>query len=510
MVRWQVVCRWLRRVAWLIPVVFAAGGALPGRPGVAGAAPLPGDDPANPAIAFDDDFLPETMRVDYYHSGDAEEDRIALERVVADGGWAGGRSRLADTLDLGQYCFEVRDRQSKRLLYARGYCSVFGEWQTTAPAKQQWGTFHESLRFPWPRRPVDVMIKRRHEGDWRELWSAPIDPDSRFVTNVNLPARANVWTLFEHGPPSQKVDLLFLGDGYTAEETEKYHADVRRLAGFLFSAEPFASRRSDFNVRAIDVVSPQSGIAQPRDGVFRRSALSCQYDTFDLERYALTIDNRTLRDVASAAPYDNLIVLLNNKKYGGGGIYNDQTTVAADCQAADYIIVHEFGHHLAGLGDEYYVSNVAYETGKLPAYEPWEPNITALLDASGCKWQDLIAPDTPVPTPWEKEAYEAATSRALRGGQPRTAGSDRDERQSAAAPRRSAAEILQASPYADRVGAFEGASYETKGLFRPMVDCIMFSRHPVGFCPVCRRAIERVIDHQIGRSTDPATPAVQP
>ena len=343
---------------------------------------------------------------------------------------------LTDTLDLGLYCFEVRDQQSQQLLYARGFCSVFGEWQTTAPAKQQWGTFHESLRFPWPRQPVDVVIKRRHEGAWRELWTTTIDPNSRFVVNADLPPpAATSGPSLRMGRRPRKWILLFLGDGYTSAEVAEIprrHAAVGRPT--CSPPSPSQSRRTDFNVRAIDVSSGLSGIAQPRDGVFRRSALSCQYDTFDLERYVLTSDNRTLRDIASAAPYDNLIILLNNKKYGGGGIYNDQTTVAADCMAADYIIVHEFGHHLAGLGDEYYVSNVAYETGKLPRFEPWEPNITALLDTSAWKWKDLVAPDTPIPTPWEKEAFEAA-SRPQHGAAQQQPAADGDDEKSPAASR---------------------------------------------------------------------------
>lgn len=486
-----------RCIAVWIGLLGVCGGLL-AAPRVPGADPARTGDAAEPAVTFDDHFTPETMRVDYYHSGNVNEDRIGLERVVSDGVWAGSRSRLVDTLDLGLYRFEVCDQKSGQLLFARGYCSVYGEWQTTAPAKEQWGTFHESLRFPWPREAVTVVIKRRHEAGWRTLWTTTIDPQSRFVTKVDLPARGKVWTVFENGPPAEKVDVLLLGDGYTAEEMEKFHTDAQRMTQLLFAAEPFASRRADFNVRAIEVASAESGIAQPRDGMFRRSALSCQFDTFDLERYVLTSDNRTVRDIASAAPYDNLIILLNNKKYGGGGIYQDQTTVAVDCSSADYIIVHEFGHHLAGLGDEYYVSNVAYETGKLPQFEPWEPNITALLDPAALKWKDLVAADTPIPTPWEKEAYEGAASRLRPRPVTPSSGDEKSSGGGRPAPR-SAAQILQASPYADRVGAFEGASYEIKGLYRPAVDCIMFSRDPVGFCPVCRRAIERAIDQQIGR-----------
>ncbi|MHB0959992.1 MAG: IgA Peptidase M64 [Pirellulaceae bacterium] len=455
-------------------------------------------------VCFEEYFCPQTMRVDYFHSGDAREDRIALERVVRDGSWAGSRTQMVDALDLGLYGFEVRDCSSQRLLYRRGFCSVFGEWQTTLPAQQVWGTYHESLRFPWPRQPVDVVLKRRHEGDWRELWKISIDPHSRFVVRADTPPAENVWTVFENGSPAEKVDLLLLGDGYTRDDLQKFHMDVRRLVERLFAEEPFHSRRGDFNVRAVDVVSGSSGISQPREGIFHRSALSCQYNTFDLERYALTFDNRTVRDLAAAAPYDNLIILLNSTKYGGGGIYNDQTTVAADSPFADYILVHEFGHHLAGLGDEYYVSNVAYVTGKLPLVEPWEPNVTALLDPSRLKWKDLVDPQTPIPTPWKKDEYEAAAQQIQQRRQqgdtdPQGAALDKRMEKSMREEQAFMTELLGTDSYAGRVGAFEGAGYEAKGLYRPTVDCLMFSRNKVGFCPVCRRAIERAIDQQIGR-----------
>ncbi len=319
------------------------------------------------SVNFDEYFLPQTMRVDYYHSGDAGEDRIALERVIRDGSWAGSRTRLVDTLDFGLYCFEVRDSTSQRLLYSRGFCSVFGEWQTTRPAKQVWGTYHESLRFPWPKQSVDVVLKRRQEGVWRAVWTTTIDPHSRFVFDADLPAGGHVWTVFENGPPRRKSTCCCWA---TDTRPRKCRSSTRMCGGWSNVCLP-KSRfgRADSISTCEPSTSPRasSGIAQPREGLFRRSALSCQYNTFDLERYVLTFDNRTLRDVSSAAPYDNLIILLNNKKYGGGGIYNDQTTVAADSPFADYILVHEFGHHLAGLGDEYYVSDVAYVTGNAAA-----------------------------------------------------------------------------------------------------------------------------------------------
>jgi len=449
------------------------------------------------APVFDTNFTGRTMRVDYFHSGTATEEHISLSQVVADGPWPGSRTRLVDNLNLGTYLFEVADQANSQLLYSRGFSSVFAEWRETAEAKQIWRTYHESLRFPWPRRPVRVTLKKRgDDGAFRAIWITDIDPNSRFVNTADIAPQGQPWTVFENGPASEKVDIAVLGDGYTAAEMGKFHADVLHLVGALFQEEPFRNRKSDFNVRAVDLPSAESGVTRPHAGVFHRSPLSTHYSTFDSERYVLTFDNRRLRDVASAVPYDFLVVLINEKTYGGGGIFNDQTIVAAGNDYAEYLFIHEFGHHFAGLGDEYYTSDVAYETGAGAKPEPWEPNLTALHDPANLKWKDLVLRDTPLPTPWNKEEYEKE-SQAVQEVRHKIRSSGAPEEEMEKLFRDEEAKetrMLASGPYAGKVGAFEGAGYETKGLYRPTTDCIMFSRDKVGFCPVCRRAIERMID----------------
>ncbi|HKZ51747.1 MAG TPA: IgA Peptidase M64 [Candidatus Acidoferrales bacterium] len=442
-------------------------------------------------------FTDRTMRVDYLHSGTASEEHISLDQVVSDGPWPGSRTQLLDGLNLGKYFFEVVDRETNRVLYSRGFSSIFGEWETTPEAKKVWRTYHESLRFPWPRRPVQVTLKKRDaQNAFRELWTTVIDPNSRSVIPADLPPRGRVWTLFENGPAAEKVDFLLLGDGYTAAETEKFHADAQRLVDALFQHEPFRSRKRDFNVRAIDLAAAQSGVSRPHAGIFRRSPLSAHYSTFDTERYVLSTDNRTLRDLASAAPYEFLVILLNERTYGGGGIYNLQATVPADNAFAVYVFVHEFGHHFADLGDEYYTSDVAYETGAAELPEPWEPNITALHDPANLKWKDFVEAGTPLPTPWDKEEFEKHSRavqeqrRKLRAG-----GAPEEEMEKLFREQQEfETKFLAGMKYSGKVGAFEGARYEVKGLYRPAADCIMFTRDEVGFCPVCRRALERVMD----------------
>ena len=446
--------------------------------------------------SFDRHFQPQTMRVDYFHTGGMGDEIVALDRVVSDGPWAGSQSRLVDDTNLGKYLFEVVDPGTNRVIYSRGFASIYGEWETTGEARRRYGTFHESLRFPWPVHPVQVVLKKRDsDGAFHELWSIPVDPDSRFVNRAAPLAEGRVWPVFENGAPTEKVDLVLLGEGYTEPEMEKFHLDVARLIDRLFETEPFKSRKSDFNVWAIDLPSDQSGVNRPHVARFRRTPVSAEYNIFDSERYLLTFDNRRLRDVLSAAPYEFVEILVNEEQYGGGGIYNSQATTAVDTDFADYIFVHEFGHHFAGLADEYYTSSVAYETGTGVHPEPWEPNVTALRDPAKLKWADLVEPGTTLPTPWDKDGYEdharsiQARRQALIDSQAPAAEFDALFEEQREIER----ELLHVMQHSGHVGAFEGAMYESHGLYRSETDCIMFTRTDY-FCRVCRRAIERVID----------------
>ena len=296
------------------------------------------------------------------------------------------------------------------------------------------------------------------------------------------------------GEPADKVDFLILGDGYTHAESKKFESDARRLTEVLFSTTPFKEHRKDFNVWALCPPAEESGISRPSTGVYRDSPLGTTYDTFGSERYVLTFDNRALRKTAQFAPYEFVEILANNRTYGGGGIFNLYSTVAADNAFADYVFVHEFGHHFAGLADEYYTSSVAYTPGTR-RIEPWEPNATALLDPSNLKWKDLVSPSTPIPTPWNKEAFENY-SREIQKRRAQLRKDKRPEQEMEALFREELEHekvMFTAEKHDGQVGAFEGAMYEARGYYRPEIDCIMFSRTD-HFCAVCRRAIERIID----------------
>jgi hypothetical protein len=439
---------------------------------------------------------PRTMRVDYYHTGNAKEERFSLDRVVLEPlPFAGNPAQPIDRTNRGKYLFEILDEASGRTLYSRGFSSIFGEWETTAEAQTANRTFSESLRFPQvAARAIAVVKKRDARNEFREIWRVAIDPADKFVDSSSVDAGPLI-RLHEAGDPATKLDLLILGDGYTAAERDKFDRDARRLMATLFATSPFKERVSDINVWGLSPPAAQSGVSRPSQGIHRRSPVGATFDAFDSERYVLTFENKAFRDIAANAPYDVVEILVNSGTYGGGGIFGLYSTVAADSAWAGYIFVHEFGHHIAGLADEYYTSDVAY----LPSadrVEPWEPNVTALLDPAMLTWNDLVAPGTPVPTPWPKAEFERYT-KDIQQERRQIRADNRPESEMDALFREEQAHdtaLLKQSPFAGKVGAFEGANYAARGSFRPQADCIMFTRDEVPFCAVCRRAIEAIID----------------
>jgi hypothetical protein len=402
-----------------------------------------------------------TMRVDYEHSGTDRDEQFVLDRVVIEPlPWPGNPSRPVDDTNLGKYFFEVVDIETGLVTYSRGFSSIYGEWETTVEARSTRRSFSESLRFPAVERAARIVVKKRDEGNrFRDVWTFTIDPrDPAIEHGAGRDDAGPVIAIHEAGHPASKLDVLFIGDGYAAGERDKFERDARRLADVLFATSPFRERRADINVWGLAPVSAESGISAPSGGGQRRSALGAAFDALGLARYVLTLANRVFRDLAAHAPYDAVLIVANSAAYGGGGIFGLYSIVAVDSAAAPYLFVHEFGHHLAGLADEYYEAEVAY----LPPaerVEPWEPNVTALLDPAALKWRELVTQGTPIPTPWSNPASGPASS-----------------------------------PFIGRVGAFEGANYQAQGYFRPELDCVMYSGSRPSFCVVCLNSVSRIID----------------
>ncbi len=442
------------------------------------------------------------MRVDYYHAGTKGQESISLDKVYYEGSWAGSKKQLVDNLNRGDYLLRVFDLETNALIYSHGYSTMFNEWQTTDEAiGGTTRTFNETVRFPFPKKRVMISISRRDKfvasGQklaFREVFATTIDPNDSTEINREPRHRYPSYDVVNNGPPETKVDIVIIGDGYTKQDMEKFRNGAKHFAEVLLNTSPFKEHRADFNIRAIEVESAESGIDKPDKNVWKNTALNSTYNTFGSARYVLIDDNRTLRDIAGIVPYDYITVLINDDRYGGGGIYNLYTTTYTKSDAPgqewqmDYVYVHEFGHCFAGLGDEYYTSQVSYNEFYPKGAEPWEPNLTSIASRESIKWKEFIAPETPVPTPWEKSEFDSLE--ALRGKLDRLAPDYYQKREPLI---KQTDEILKKTEFSGKVGAFEGAGYVSKGLYRPSADCRMFSLSLVGFDPVCAAAIDDVI-----------------
>lgn len=466
---------------------------------------------AQETVNFESYFIDRTLRIDVYHAGDAKEEAFTLDRLILEGPWAGNPRCLLAPRELGRYLLRVRDEATGTLVYSKGYDSYFGEYKTTEPAANGVRrTFSESLLLPCPKGKVTIeVLLRDRENRPQPLFRAGIDPADMFIVREKPSTGVRVIEQVKSGAPADKVDLVILGEGYTAAEEEKFRRDLARFTETLFSLEPYKSLRARFNVTGLLQASAESGCDEPSFGSFRNTALGASFDSFGSERYMLTDDNRAWRDVAGRVPYDAVMIMVNSPRYGGGGIYNLYCAFTSDNQWQQYLILHEFGHSFSGLADEYYTSAVAYNEFYPAGVEPLEPNITALLDAKNLKWQGLVTQKTKVPTPWEKEAFEKMDrayqkrrqemneriAAAKREGAPQ-AGIDALQAQSEEMSRLNGLEtdaFFKRSRFNGKVGAFEGAGYAAQGLYRPMLDCLMFSRGKRPLCRVCADAVERTI-----------------
>jgi hypothetical protein len=462
---------------------------------------------------FDRYFMDKTMRIDYFHIGDAKEEIVTIDQVYEQGVWTGSLNNLIDTFNNGHYYVKIHDLSSDELIFSKGFDSYYGEYKTTDSAmKGVKRTYHETALIPYPKNKIRFVLEvRNRENKLLPLFSQVINPSGVDICKEPLDKDVKVFEMIESGHPHQKVDVAIIAEGYTKEEEEKCRADLERFADILFSQEPYRTYKDMFNIYGVYKPSEQSGCDEPRRGVFKNTALGASFNSLGSERYLLTEDNKALRDVAAHAPYDALFIMVNHERYGGGGIYNLFCTFTTDNQWHRDLFLHEFGHSFAGLGDEYYTSSVAYDEFYPRGVEPTEANITALLDPENLKWKDLITPGVGIPTPWEKEAFDKMDmdyqkirqdiNQKIEEMKRHQAPQDEIERivQKSEQLSKQHADKLDAylakSKYRDKVGAFEGAGYSAKGLYRPMLDCLMFTKGDKPYCKVCERAIIRVIKH---------------
>lgn len=461
---------------------------------------------------FDRYFIDKTLRLDYYHIGDAESEIVTIDHIYEYGIWAGSLKNLVDNLNYGAYYVKLYDAASGDLIYSRGFDSYFKEYQTSEEANEGIKrTFHESALLPCPKaNAVFALEKRSKEGALEEIFRATIDPGSvDIIRDQGGDASVQVIKSAVNGDPHLKADIVFVAEGYTAAEEAKFRADLERFTALFFKEEPCRSYKEHFNITGVFKPSQQSGVDEPRHGSFKNTAVSATFNSMGSERYLLTEDNKALRDIAGHAPYDALYIMVNHYRYGGGGIYNFYCTFTADNQWSEYLMRHEFGHSFFGLADEYYTSDTAYGDFYPPGYEPSEPNITALLDPANVKWKHLLTKGIAVPTPWEKEAFDKQDLEWQK--RRRELNNEIAELRRTGAPEEQVHALEETYNLADRehtgkmhaylakckhagdVGVFEGAGYASTGLYRPMLDCIMFTKGTPAFCAVCADAMKQII-----------------
>lgn len=439
---------------------------------------------------------PRTLRIDFFHTGNADTELFSIDQVVLEPlPFSGNLQQPVDLLLRGKYLFEAVEPETGKLIWSRSFSGIYGEWETTGEARQQNRTFHESIRLPDQENIFELVIKKRNAINvFEEVWRIEIDPTDYLVHQESAAYADEVVAIEVNGHPADKVDLLMLGDGYTAAEHDAFIAKATELTEAMFATSPFKERRSDFNVWAIAPATAESGVSRPSTHTYRDTPLGTTYDAFRSERYVLTTENKSMRRIASSAPYEFIEILTNTDTYGGGGINGLYATAAANSAWAEYLFVHEFGHHFAGLADEYFTSSVAYEAPEI-VIEPYEPNVTALLKPETLKWRDLVRPDTPLPTPWPKEAYEEH-SLAYQEIRAKMREDDVPESEMNAlfdSNQEIVETMFSEAPNRELVGAFEGANYQSEGYYRSEQNCLMFTR-TTHFCQVCSNAIEQVID----------------
>lgn len=399
---------------------------------------------------FADHFADKTLRADYIFNGNASRQDICLDGLSSLPAWAGRKHRLAELPLQGNGQIVMRDAASRETLYATSFSSLFQEWLETDEAKEVTRGFENTFLLPYPLRPVEIEITLFDpHRNVRATMKHTLRPDDVLIAQKGRSHITPHKYLLQNGSPEECIDVAILAEGYTPREIQTFYADADVACESIFAHEPFKSMKGRFNVVAVASPSTDSGVSVPRLNEWKHTAFGSHFSTFYSDRYLTTSRVKKIHDALAGIPYEHIILLANTAEYGGGGIYNAYTLTTAHHPMFRPVVVHEFGHSFGGLADEYFYDNdVMTDTYPLDV-EPWEQNISTRVDFAS-KWQDMLAPGTPVPTPTDAAAKYPT-------------------------------------------GVYEGGGYSAKGIFRPADNCRMRTNNYPAFCPVCQRALRRII-----------------
>ena len=400
-----------------------------------------------------------TLRVDYVFSGTDKATEISLERLYSFDGWAGRTVNLDRVPVKGNGQISMTDVATGKVIYMQSFSTLFQEWKTTEEATKLRKAFENTFLLPMPSAKAAVKVELYDFfGNVCASLNHIVDPSDILIKRMK-PEPAPHRYLLKSGSPQEKIDVAIVAEGYTKEEAEQFYKDAQVAVDAILAHEPFGKYRDRFNFVAIALESKDSGVSVPREGLWKDTAVGSNYDTFYSDRYLTTSCVWKMHDALCGIPYEHLVILANTDTYGGGGIYNSYTLTTALHKDFKPVVVHEFGHSFAGLADEYYYDDQFVEY-YYPDSEPWEQNITTLFDFES-KWDDMLPKIIQIPTPVEGNVWEKIKA----GTKPESI-----------------------------VGVYEGAGYQSKGVYRPYPDCRMKTNAAESFCPVCQRAIARIIE----------------
>ena len=402
---------------------------------------------------FDQYFTNRTLRTDLIFSGDATSQTVTLRALHSWEGWAGRRGNLSEVPLRGDGELSLTDNATGATIYRTTFSSLFQEWLAMEEAQVAERAYEFSLLAPLPLAPATlrVVLYNPSQQVAAEM-SYNLNPTDILIRNLDHKPRTPHTTIFSGSFQGEKIDVAIVAEGYTSEEMTLFREDAQKTVEALFSHEPFGSMRERFNFVAVESVSAASGVSIPREGVWHESAVDSHFDTFYADRYLTTSALFKMADLLVGIPYEHIIVLANTDTYGGGGIYNSYTLTTAHHPYFAPVVVHEFGHSFGGLADEYFYDTTDIASNPLTdTNEPWQQNITNLVDFES-KWADMMPEGATIPSEPTRKAEREYT-----------------------------------------VGAYEGANYMTKGAYRPAVVCRMRNNTATQFCPVCQRALERMI-----------------
>lgn len=414
---------------------------------------------------FNQHFCDSTLRVDYVFGGGPEGVRVLLDRQSKSAGWAGRRHRLAETPLFGNGSIAVVDPQSQDTLYRNTFSSLFQEWLAEDEAKSVSKGYENSFIVPLPKHEADIVVtlyNNRHQ-KVASLSHRYSPADELVMKRGSNPLPFEY--LHKGGSPEEAIDVAFLAEGYTEAEMDSFISHSRLIAEEILNYEPYKSNRDKFNFVAVKSPSRDSGVTIPLKDEWKDTAFGSHFSTFHSARYLTTPNLRAVHDALSGIPYEHIVIVVNTDQYGGGGIYNSYLMTAARNEFVLPVSVHEFGHSFGGLADEYFYPSE--ESAQYPLdIEPWEPNITTLVDFES-KWKEMVKPGVPVPTPWVNPKGEPVKDKKF---------------------------AKEAKRYAGEVGVFEGGGYKSKGVYRPVVTCRMRDNYHPTFCPVCEASLLRLIE----------------